>query len=134
MKTQIEFKSRQFQPYPGESQQINPGRYGKRLAEFLAAELVKYGFEVQGIRPEDWGWAVDLRNDEFPLWVGCGNYEEFADGFLCFIEPSKPIIKKGLFSKIKTGPIVERLAVAIEKSLRESGMVSDIRWWSEDEK
>ncbi len=134
MKTQIEFKSTAFPPYPDEGEQVNPGRYGKRLAEFLAGELGKRGFDVQGIRSEDWGWAVDLKNEAFPLWVGCGNYEEFADGFLCFIEPSKPTIKKGLFSKIETGSTVERLASALENSLSESGKVSDIRWWADNER
>jgi hypothetical protein len=117
MKTQIEFKSNAFPPYPDEGGQVNPGRYGKRLAEFLAGDLGRRGFDVQGVRPEDWGWAVDLKNDDFPLWVGCGNYEEFADGFLCFIEPSKPTIKKGWLSKIETVPTVERLASALEMSL-----------------
>lgn len=134
MKTQIEFKSSKFPPYPEEAAQVNPGRYGKRLAEFLAAELSKRGFKVEGIRSEDWGWAVDLENEDFPLWVGCGNYEELADGFLCFIEPSKPIIKKGLFLKIDTRPTIERLASALEESLRDGGKVSDIRWWAENER
>ncbi len=134
MKTQIEFKSTAFPAYPDEGEQVNPGRYGKRLAEFLAGALGKHGFDVQGIRSEDWGWAVDLKNEDFPLWVGCGNYEEFADGFLCFIEPSKPTVKKGWLSKIETGPTVERLASALENSLSESGKVSDIRWWADNER
>lgn len=110
---------------------MNPGRYGKRLAEFLAGELHSQGFKSKGIRPEDWGWAVDLENDDFPLWIGCGNYEEFENGFLCFIEPSSPFIRKKWFSKIKTVPVVEGLASALEKILVDSGKVSEIRWWPE---
>ena len=37
----------------------------------------------------------------YRLWIGCGNYEEYPDGFLCFIEPSKPFVRKW-FRKIDT--------------------------------
>ena len=33
MKTQVEFRSDKFPPYEGEEEQINPGLWGKRLAE-----------------------------------------------------------------------------------------------------
>jgi len=33
MKTQVEFRSSKFPPYEGAQQQINPGLWGKRLAE-----------------------------------------------------------------------------------------------------
>ncbi len=33
MKTQVEFRSSKFPPYDGEHEQINPGLWGKRLAE-----------------------------------------------------------------------------------------------------
>ena len=33
MKTQVEFRSSKFTPYEGEQEQINPGLWGKRLAE-----------------------------------------------------------------------------------------------------
>ena len=88
MRTHLEFRSAAFPACPGEEEEINPGRWGKRLAEYLISELPKRGFEVARANPEDWGWRIDLRHDAFPLWIGCGNYEEYADGFLCFIEPS----------------------------------------------
>ena len=39
MKTHLEFTSSAFPAYPGEDKQINPGIFGKRLAEFLAENL-----------------------------------------------------------------------------------------------
>jgi hypothetical protein len=45
MKTQVEFRSDKFPAYESEEQEINPGRYGKRVAEFLAAGLRSHGFE-----------------------------------------------------------------------------------------
>ncbi len=34
MLTHMEFRSDRFPPYEGEEQQVNPGLWGKRLAEF----------------------------------------------------------------------------------------------------
>jgi len=82
--------------------------------------------------PEDWGWRLDLQNDAFPLWVGCCTYEEYENGFLCFIEPSKPVIRQWLKS-IQTSETVERLATALEQVLQQSGKAQDLRWWTEAE-
>jgi len=132
MRTHVEFTSAAFPAYPGEEDQINPGRYGKRVAEYLASELPKAGFAVRTIGAEDWGWCVELENAAFPLWIGCGNYEERENAFLCFIEPSKPKIRKWLRS-IETSSVVERLASALDAMLRGRADVTKIRWWAEDE-
>lgn len=132
MRTHLEFASTAFPAYPGEDQGSNPGRFGKRLAEFLCDHLSRHGFTVKGIGAEDWGWRVELEHAAFPLWVGCGNYEEFENGFLCFIEPSTLFVRRG-FSKLGTTPTVEKLAAALETVLLESGQVSRLRWWSDHE-
>ena len=94
MKTHVEFRSDQFPPYEGEDDEVNPGLYGKRLAEFLVRELKPKGFEPLKPVAEDWGWVIPIKNDGFRLSIGCGYYEEHPDGFLCFIEPHKPAIRK----------------------------------------
>ena len=132
MKTHVEFVSSEFPAEPGEDEQINPGRFGKNLAEYIAQHLPTYGFSVAAVGAEDWGWMAELTNSEFPLWVGCGNYEEFQNGFLCFIEPSKPFVRK-LFRKVDTTATVTKLASALEALLVGSGKVSNLRWWSETE-
>ena len=132
MRTHVEFASLEFPAYANESEEINGGRFGKRLAEYLAQRLPNYQFPVTGIFAEDWGWRIELKNDEFPLWIGCGNYDEFDNGFLCFIEPSKPFVRKWL-SKVDTRPTIEKLAAAVEAVLRSGGEVSKLRWWSDDE-
>jgi hypothetical protein len=132
MRTHIEFQSSEFPAYPGEEGEINPGRYGKRLAEFLHSALSNLGFETRDIYSEDWGWVVPIHNDAFPLWIGCGNREEFENGFLCFIEPSKPFVRK-FFRKIDTTETVERLATALDQVLSKSPGISKLRWWSENE-
>jgi hypothetical protein len=65
MKTQVEFRSDKFPPYDGEEEEINPGLWGKRLAEYFQKSLPHHGLKVTGISPEDWGWMVELENDEF---------------------------------------------------------------------
>ena len=132
MRSHVEFDSTDFPAYPNEEDEINPGRFGKRLAEFLAQQLPQQGFVVRGIGAEDWGWQIEIENSAFPLWVGCGNYEERENAFLCFIEPSKPVYRKW-FKTIQTSETVERLASALEKILQASGKVSRLKWWAEDE-
>ena len=97
MQTHVEFRSDRFPAYDGEEQQVNPGRWGRRLAEFLRDNLRKEGFQAQELVAEDWGWMLPIENDQFPLWIGCGNYEEYADGFLCFIEPHTPFVRRLLW-------------------------------------
>ena len=101
MRTHVEFRSDAFPAQPGEDEEINPGRWGKLLAAFLRAELTKAGLVGGEPYAEDWGWEIPINNPEFGLFVGCGNYEEYPDGFLCFVDPSKPYIRK-LFRKIDT--------------------------------
>ena len=75
---------------------------------------------------------VELVNPDYPLGIGCSNYEEKENGFLCFIEPSTPFVRKWL-KKFANAPTVERLANAMEMILLSSGKVSNLRWWSENE-
>src|SRR5687767_14974868 len=132
MRTHLEFASLSFPSYPSEDDEVNSGRFGKRLAEFIAERLPTYGFKPTKVLAEDWGWCVTLENETFSLWIGCGNYEEFEDGFLCFIEPSKPFVRRW-FSKVSTVETVERLADALQSILETSGVARRLRWWSEEE-
>lgn len=133
MKTTIEFSSKKFPARPEESEEVNPGRFGRALAEFVSEHLRAKGYITSAIIAEDWGWIVQIQNKEFPVWVGCGNYEEFEDGFLCFLEPAKPVIRKW-FRKIDTLPVMEKLAGELEKVLRlPEASATRIRWWSATE-
>lgn len=131
MRTNVEFQSLAF-PAVGEDAGVNPGRYGKSLADFLSASLPRHGFAVKAVIAEDWGWRIDLRDEDFPLWIGCGNYDDFENGFLCFIEPSRPFVRHWL-KRIETSSAIERLATALENILVSSGKVTRLRWWTEAE-
>ena len=130
MKTHVEFKSDSFPAIEGEADEVNPGRWGKNLAMFLHAELGGHGLETDNIYAEDWGWVIPIDYHEFPMFVGVGNYEEFPNGFLVFIDPSKPYIKKGFFKKIDTTKEIQNLAQALDAVLTQHSEIYDIRWWS----
>ena len=53
MKTQVEFRSSKFPPYQLEQEQINPGIWGQRLAEYLVRELNEKGITTDDIIAED---------------------------------------------------------------------------------
>jgi hypothetical protein len=59
------------------------------LAEYLSRRLQEIGIRTGKIFAEDWGWRIRLLHDAFPMWIGCGHYQEHPDGYLVFIEPSK---------------------------------------------
>jgi hypothetical protein len=130
--THVEFRSDRFPAYDGEEQQLNPGVWGKRLAEFLRDTLRTEGFETGEPIAEDWGWVIPVANERFRLWIGCANYLEYPDGFLCFIEPHAPIIRK-LLQKIDTQPRVAALQRGMDKVLSESAGIRAKRWWTYDE-
>ena len=133
MKTHLEFKSDKFPAYEGEDEQINPGLWGKRLAEYLEQKLMVEGFETEEMNPEDWGWCLPIKNDGFSLWVGCGHENGESDEFQCFICPDKPVIRK-FFKKIDTTEQVGRVVDAIEKILTADPDIRDFRWRDENER
>ena len=132
MQTNVEFRSDRFPAYDGEEEQINPGRWGRRLAEFLRENLRKEGFQTEELVAEDWGWMLPIKNDEFRLWIGCGNYEEYPDGFLCFIEPHTPFVRR-LLRRIDTRERVASLQRAMDTILSDAAGVREKRWWTHDE-
>ena len=128
----MEFRSDAFPANPGEEDETNPNCYGKRLAEYISAALRQHGFETALPIPEDWGWVVSINNELFPLWIGCGIYAEYEDGFLCFIEPHRPFIRRW-FRKIDTRDRVAALQVALDQILSEHPQVRQIQWWTHEE-
>ncbi|MEK7342946.1 MAG: hypothetical protein AABZ73_03880 [Pseudomonadota bacterium] len=127
MRSHVEFRSAELNERDG----AHPVK-GRAVAELLAQSLPLYGSAAESIAAEDWGWRIIIANDPFPLWIGCGQYLEFDDGFLCFIEPSRPYVRRW-FRKIFVFDAVERLASAMDQCLRRSSAITDIRWWDDEE-
>jgi hypothetical protein len=127
VKTQVEFRSSKFPPYEGEEEQINPGLWGKRLAEYLVQKLAERGIVTEEMVAEDWGWCVPVRNEEFRLAVCCGHQNGDDDEFLCFTDPSNPIVKK-LFKKIDATPQLTRLTDALQQILASDPEICEVVW------
>ncbi|MGC3982613.1 MAG: hypothetical protein QM808_15295 [Steroidobacteraceae bacterium] len=127
MKTQVEFRSSKFPPYEGEEEQINPGLWGKRLAEYLVEKLAAKGIETEGMSAEDWGWHVSVRNEGFPIALCCGHQYGDDDEFLCFTDPHTPIVRK-FFKKIDVTVELARLTEALQQILASDPDIREIVW------
>ena len=108
---------------------MNPDLWGKRLAEFLCEKLPAEGFKTEEPFSEDWGWHVDVVNEGFNLWIGCGHYQEYFDGYLCFIEPHTPFVRK-LFRRVDTRDRVMALQRALDKIPAGANGIRAKRWWT----
>ena len=108
MKTQVEFRSSKFPPYEGEEEQINPGFWGKRLAE-------------------DWGWYVPVRNEGFRLALCCGHQNGDDDEFVCFTDLGTPIVKK-FFERIDATAQFTHLTEALQQTLVSDPEIRDVVW------
>ncbi len=127
MKTHVEFRSSKFPPYDGEEEEINPGLWGKRLTEYLAAKLAEQGIATDEMAVEDWGCYLPIRNEGFRLGLCCGHQNGDDDQFVCFTEPATPKIKK-LFRTIDATPQLTRLLDALRQILESDPDIREIVW------
>ena len=127
MKTQVAFRSMNFPPYDGEEEQINPGLWGKRLAEYLVDKLKLHGIETEEIIAEDWGWYIPIKNEVFRLAICCGHQNGNDDEFFCFTDPATPNIRK-LFKKIDATHELMRVVTAMGNILSSDPGITDIEW------
>jgi hypothetical protein len=130
--TYVTFQSELFPAYPGEEDETNPGRFGKRLAEFLVVGLRKAGITCKAPGPEDWGWRIDVQNEAFPLWIGIGVEDGSSESFICYVEPGEPVIRR-FFKKIETRGPVEAVQKAMDAALKEEPGVRELRWQTKAE-
>ena len=128
--TIVRFRSPQFPSHNSnvEGPNFENGVYGKRLAEYFCGRLPSYGFQVADCFAEDWGWMVELKHDrKFPFFVGCGHAEGQDDNYLCFIEPSKPVIRRW-FKKMDVRDDILALKNALAKILENDPQIHSIEW------
>jgi hypothetical protein len=131
MKSHVEFRSAKFPAYASEDEEVNPGRYGKRLAEYLERRLPEHGVTTGPPGRDDWGWVLSIEHPH--LWIGCGNYEEYPDGFLCFVEPLRGYVREWGFRKRDMSERHATVVEALDRVLRSDPEIRDVRWWSEKE-
>lgn len=127
MKTQVTFRSAKFPPYEDEEDEINPGIWGKRLAEYLVAHLKPFGIETEEIGAEDWGWYIPLKVKGVRLAVCCGHQNGDDDEFLCFTDPKSPVIKKW-FKKLDISNELGSLVSALGTILSSDPDIRGVEW------
>lgn len=127
MKTQVEFRSSSFPPYEGEEEEINPGLWGRRLAEYLAQKLAKRGIVTETFAIEDWGCYLPVKIDGVSLALRCGHQNGDDDQFLVFTDPCTPKVKK-LFRTIDVTAQLDRLLTALREILESDATIRDIVW------
>lgn len=75
----LHVRTRRFGPLPGEEDEVvNPGMFGRALAEHLRLRLAAVGRAAPSVCAEDWGWWVTL--DDAPFRFGACVYALDADG------------------------------------------------------
>ena len=133
MRSHVEFRSDKFPSYGNNEEGTNfeNGVFGKRLAEYLREKLDLKGMAISSVYPEDWGWCLEISHAEnYQLFIGCGHYQEYENGFLCFVEPSEPYVRKW-FKKIDVRETVEKVASALDAVLNKNKGIHSVRWWDE---
>jgi len=151
----VRFRSTAFPKYPNENEEIvNEECWGKRLAEFLRDRLPEYGVPTEDILCEDWGWLVYIKNDTFPLWLGCGPMSVMEDEDEAYEENGVPVDEnhrteflimiraeaglmyrvfklpfKSWFKEVDTRPAVERVEAGLRQLIATSPeKFQDVIW------
>jgi hypothetical protein len=126
----FQFHSDLFAIEPGEDAEVNPGLYGRQLAQWLKAQLEARGYTVEPIIAEDWGRCLMLAREPFALWVGCGNMMDGdareddalpAQGditWTCFATAEVPLLRRLFGRKPDTAPALAKLNADLEAILR----------------
>lgn len=145
MNTRVEFKSSAFPKYPDEDAEIvNPGRWGKRLAEYVRDNLPRYGVQTTDILCEDWGWLVNTSHADYPVWIGCGPLDEMVateeesdlgpvasdtgvSEFAMFVT-AEPGFFQRLFKRVDSTPIVQKTSAALKAMVEASPDFTEVTW------
>jgi hypothetical protein len=126
-KNPIFFRSTLFCLEPGEEEEINPGRYGRHLANWLRDQLSRLGYTEAKVDQEDWGRRIVVFTQPYEVSIGCGNmddepeddYDPYASPeritWHCFVEGKPPLLNR-LFGKSNT-PLVDEVEAKLRTLL-----------------
>ena len=125
---QLCFTSDKFAVEPGEQESTNPGRFGKRLAEWLKQKLVEKGYKIEeGVIPEDWGWLVMVQRKPCRLWVGCGNDDGNSVRWKVFVEMEPGLIQR-FFNKANYEALRAQLQSEVEEVINLEPEIHNAKW------
>lgn len=124
---QVTFHTDFFQREHGETEETNPGCYGKALAQWLAKNLRERGVAVEGVIPEDFGWVVMVSRKPFMLWLGCGNTDGSTTEWHVFAVAERSILQR-LFKRGNPEPEIEELVAHLVALVPSIPNVTNIAW------
>ena len=87
------------------------------------------GIKTEKIIVEDWGCYIPVQNEGFRLAICCGHQDGDGDGdeFVCFTDPSTPVVKK-FFKKIDATAQLTRLTEALQQILSSDPEIKEVVW------
>jgi len=123
---QIHVRSARFAIEPGEDTEVNPGIYGRQIAEWLAGQLSARGWHVTGTIAEDFGRLVGVKHQKFHAYVACANGHDGEQSWqvFTFVEGGG---FRGMFAKAEKAEIANRLFDDVERILRADPPTIDVR-------
>lgn len=134
LKTHVDVRSDNFPLTSAELEKWEGQIGGELLAKFLSEQFGYYDLPIAGYHDEDWGYYLSFVNENYKhIFIGCNRYEQNDNVFLIFINPAKPIIKKGFFKKIDISTQLNHVSKVLEGILSDSTFFYNIRWWTTEE-
>ncbi len=125
LKTQVYFSSDRFPMSADERDPEGPELWNEALATFLFEGLRAKGIAVGEPYAEDSCYCMEIANDSFRVFVGCGPIGDEGE-FTAFVMPSEPVVGFW-FSKVPTGPVLQPILAALDAVLAEPG-ITKVTW------
>jgi hypothetical protein len=122
----LEFESSAFPVIPGEDEEINPGIYGKALAQWLAEQLRAAGYSPGEVIAEDFGWCVPVKSEPHSLYVACASTEERPNHWRVFAFTEGGMMAR-LLGKDRSAETLSTLFAALRRCLESAPIVRGLR-------
>ena len=119
METEIHITTELFPAYSYEEDEINPGRFGKKLAEFIKNLLIEKDIAVADLYSTDYSYELRLDQFQFKVYISIGNIDGELNEFLISINPKKEYIRK-LFKKISTKETIQKIFKTIKDGIEDN--------------
>jgi hypothetical protein len=111
--------------------EVNPGMYGglygRRLADFVAQGLRGAGIAADDPAAEDYGWWVNLPGWRHGAYLVCNAGWGPPGQLRIMFYPIRPRVWRW-WRLVDTRPCNEQVTQAVEKLMRESGLVRNLIW------
>ncbi|WP_395392146.1 hypothetical protein WBP07_14635 [Novosphingobium sp. BL-8A] len=102
---------------------------GEEVIAFLVNGIRQSGIAAAEPFAEDWGWCSVLHVDGFRFLLGCGDYLEYEDGWLCFIDFRQGF--RRFFKPNSARQALRHATHAMHGAVQGNPRCRDRKWWSD---